>query len=127
MPLPPRARRLTLWIATLAILFGTLAPAALQALLAAGGAWAEVCTASGARWVRAGDAKPSDSPPNTGHLPGHCPLCNLHTPTLGLPPAHESGLLLATVSFAVPALFLAAPRPLFAWLSAQPRAPPASC
>jgi len=31
------------------------------------------------------------------------------------------------MSFAVPALFLAAPRPLFAWLSAQPRAPPVSC
>ena len=124
MPLPPRARRLALWIATLAILFGTLAPAALSA---AGGAWAEVCTASGARWVRVGDATPGDLPADTGHVLGHCPLCSLHTPTLGPPPALESGLPLATASFAVPALFLAAPRPLFAWLSAQPRAPPTSC
>ena len=84
MPLPPRARRLTLWIATLAILFGMLAPpAALQALSAADSAWAEVCTASGARWVRDGDAKPSDLPTTTGYLLGHCPLCSLHTPTPG--------------------------------------------
>ena len=127
MHLPPRAHRLALWIASLAILFGTLAPAALQALSAAGGVWAEVCSASGARWVRVGDASPGGAPADTGHVLGHCPLCSLHTPTLGLPPAHASGLPPALASFAVPALFLAAPRPLFAWLSAQPRGPPTSC
>ena len=127
MHLPPRAHRLALWIASLAILFGTLAPAALQALSAAGGAWAEVCTASGARWIRVGDTAPSEKPAGAGHVLGHCPLCGLHTPTLGLPPAHESGLPSAAAGFAVPALFLAAPRPLFAWLSAQPRAPPVFC
>ena len=54
----------------------------------------------------------------------HCPFCSPHANEMAPPPA-PSALPLAPVrAEAVPALFLAAPRPLHAWTSAQPRAPP---
>lgn len=119
------ARQLIAWIACFAILMSTLAPVISQALRADPATpWTEVCTPLGAKLVRIDDATPG-SP--TQKLPGghplqHCPYCTLHA--MGLPPAPASPLQLPVLSFGLPELFYAAPAPLHAWATAQPRAPP---
>lgn len=117
-------RRLTSWIAALAILLASLAPTLSHALASATGAnWIEVCTTQGSKWVQAGDDGAERAPAST-HLLEHCPYCSLHAPTLGLPPVMERVHLPLPVGPAVPPAFLSAPRTLHAWVSAQPRAPP---
>ena len=120
-------RRITAWIATLAILLVALAPALSHALATATGAdWTEICTAQGSKWVQAGEDG-SERSPASSPLLDHCPCCSLHAPVLGLPPATALVHLPLQLSHAVPLAFLSAPRTLHAWVSAQPRAPPLSC
>ncbi|MBP7523008.1 MAG: DUF2946 domain-containing protein [Leptothrix sp. (in: Bacteria)] len=118
-------RRLS-WIALLAIFGLAIAPTISRAMSAGGGnsAWAEVCTPQGVKVVAA-MASQGDAPaPQAGglHL-DHCPLCGLgaDAPLPQAPRAHE---VEPGPGDAVPVLFLRAPRPLFAWAAAQPRAPP---
>lgn len=115
------------WMACLAILVSALAPAishAVQRNAPAG--WTEICTLTGAKLVRVEADSASKSSPESpaAHALKHCPYCAVHVTALGLPPTSASGLSLLTLSFHVPELFLVAPRTLFAWASAQPRAPP---
>lgn len=118
-----RARaRLTGWIAAFAVLLSALVPTLGQAVAAAGSPWVEVCTAQGAKWVQAGDDG-SEPGPASEHVFDHCPFCPLHAPMSGLPPAGLAQLPVLQASD-VPTAFLAAPRTLHAWVSAQPRAPP---
>lgn len=89
------------------------------------GAWVEICTAQGMRWVSADEA--GTSGPGTPAAPAagdHCPYCSLaHTPVV--PAAAVASVMTPPAGAdALPALFLHAPRTLFAWASAQPRAPP---
>lgn len=117
-------RRLTSWIAVLAILLASLAPALSHALATATGtSWVEICTTQGSKWIQAGEDG-SERSPASAHVLDHCPFCSLHAPTLGLPPATLLGQLPLQLSHEVPRAFLFAPRTLHAWLSAQPRAPP---
>ena len=117
-------RRLTSWIAVLAILLASLAPALSHALATATGtSWVEICTTQGSKWIQAGEDG-SERSPASAHVLDHCPYCSLHAPTLGLPPATLLGQLPLQLSHEVPRAFLFAPRTLHAWLSAQPRAPP---
>lgn len=129
MPVQRSFRRLTTWLAALALLLVTLAPALSQALGVAGDrAWVEVCSATGSRWVST-DAAPDEPMPASSakQLLDHCPCCHLHVdsvvpasapwPALQWPPG------LGEVR---PSAFLRAPRTLHAWVSAQPRAPPAA-
>jgi len=116
-------RLLTSWIAILAMLMVALAPAISQALGAAGQrAGIEVCSSSGPRWVES-DPGPAEPAP---HLVfEHCPYCSLHVDSmLPLPAAAPSALALR-LRDALPLAFLAAPHRLYAWVSAQPRGPPA--
>jgi hypothetical protein len=116
--------RLTQWIAILAVLLASLAPTLGHALgNASGGSWVEVCTSQGSRWIQAAEDG-SQHAPASAHLLEHCPYCSLHSPTFGLPPAPVTPLMASGVSHVVPLAFLAAPRTLHAWSSAQPRAPP---
>ncbi len=122
--MPSRAclRTFVAWIACCAVLVGSLAPAVSRALSGdAAQVWAEVCTTLGPKLVNTGDdapAAPADA------LFQHCPYCSLHATALGMPPAAVGVPALARLGFALPALFLSAPRTLFAWAHAQPRAPP---
>lgn len=114
----------TVWIAALAILLAALAPSLSQALRRAqGGPATEVCTAQGTRWVQDAPEGPG-TPHGAAQLMAHCLYCATHVPTLGLPPAATTLVLVQALSQAVPAAFLSAPHRLHAWLSAQPRAPP---
>lgn len=116
--------RLTSWIAALAILVASLAPALSHAMASATGThWVEVCTTQGAKWVQAGEdgSEHSTAP---AHVLEHCPYCSLHAPTLGLPSVTQLVHLPGRLTHAVPPAFLSAPRTLYAWVTAQPRAPP---
>lgn len=106
------------------------AVALLMAMVAPGGGWGpgagqggdlqEVCSTDGMRWVAAGD---SDAPaPSSGHH--HCRDCTLHAPLAFVPTLHAHGLTLSALRHALPRAWLAAPRTLHAWATAQPRAPP---
>ncbi len=88
--------------------------------------WAEICTSLGAQRVAAGDKAADTSAPSVPveHLLQHCPYCAVHATDLGMPPAPLSVATPHPLRFAQPELFLASPRTLFAWSSAQPRAPP---
>jgi hypothetical protein len=117
-------RRLTSWIAALAVLLAALAPALSHALASGTGAhWIEICTTQGSRWIQAGEDG-TERTPASAHLLEHCPYCTLHAPALGLPPVPVLVHLPLQLDHAVPLAFLSAPRTLHAWVSAQPRAPP---
>lgn len=117
-------RRLTTWLAALAILFAALAPSLSHALASASGSdWIEVCTIQGSKWIATGEDG-SERGPASAHVLDHCPYCSVHAPTLGLPPANDSVQPPSRRAHEVPLAFLAAPRTLHAWVSAQPRAPP---
>lgn len=73
----------------------------------------------------------SDNAAHAGHGSGadlhfeHCPFCFTHAGSFGLVPAiFFTGQMGMSVALR-PALFYLSPHPLFAWTSAQPRAPPA--
>jgi hypothetical protein len=131
MPISRRAQRLLAWIASFAILLTALAPTISHALNLRAPAtnWMEVCSVNGAKLVAvAMDDSESRTSPD-GELPGshllkHCPYCSLHSTSLGMPPAPPASPALLDLQFQVPELFLLAPRTLFAWASAQARAPP---
>ena len=95
-----------------------------------GSAWAEICTAQGMKRV-ALDSQPGGSavpepatPESASHHLDHCPFCGLSAQALDLPPAPRPVLDLSAAADHLPPLFLQAPRTLFAWCRAQPRAPP---
>lgn len=126
-------RRLTLWMALLAVLMMAFAPLVSQAV-GAGQAWQEICGVNGSRWIQA-DANgntqdpqdPDSSLPSGGaHLLDHCPYCSLHADTLGMPPAALAALP-ALPRVHTPPAFLQAPTTLHAWITAQPRGPPSVC
>ena len=101
-----------------------LAPSLSQALASANGTnWIEICTTQGARWIAA-DEDGSKRAPASAHALDDCPYCSIHAPALGLPPANGSALQPERLAYDFPLAFLAAPRTLHAWVSAQPRAPP---
>jgi hypothetical protein len=115
------------WLAVVAMLALALMPGLSHALNSARGQspFADICSAQGLRGVASGERPDGPSSPEAiGHLE-HCPFCHLGSPSLGMPPAP---LVMAGPQGApqLPRLFLAAPRPLFAWLAAQPRAPPSA-
>ncbi len=117
-------RRLTSWIAALAILLASLAPALSHALASATGSnWVEICTTQGSKWIQAGEDG-SERAPASGHALEHCPYCSLHAPALGLPPTTDLAQPLPGLCHEVPLAFLSAQRTLHAWVSALPRAPP---
>ena len=109
-------------MAILAVLLLSFAPLVSQALGPEQyGAWVEICSANGAKWVKADADTPSA--PKSAHALEHCPYCAVHVSALGMPPATPL-LMPEAARFDVPQAFLAAPFTLHAWRSAQPRGPP---
>lgn len=123
-----RARRLvTAWIATLAVVMASLAPALSHALGSAGpAAWSEICTSLGPQRVALDDsAGGRNSPQTLGHLLEHCPYCSLHADAFALPPAPVALPEPLPPGPLLPPAFLHADQTPSVWTSAQPRAPPA--
>lgn len=126
MLLGPVKRAIVSWIAILAILMASLAPAISHAVgTSSPTSWTDICTSTGAKRVSVdGDAAGKRSIPGAAHLLEHCPSCSLHGDTLGMPPAPAATMTIVLMPAEVPAAFLHAERTLGVWASAQPRAPP---
>jgi hypothetical protein len=119
-------RRFAAWTALLAVLAAALMPALSHAFAPGKDAtkWIEVCSTTGPMSIEV----PADGPgfpkaPKASDF-DHCPACSAQAAPAAILPATLAALLLPAPSEPVPPLFLHAPRPLFAWTSAQPRAPP---
>jgi hypothetical protein len=127
MGLTSASRRFAAGLALLAMLLAALAPTLTHALAAANDQhvrWTAVCTADGARLVPVptdADGVPRSPKP---HQAEHCPYCAPQAPDAASPPAPVCVVPVVFAADPVPVLFLLAPRPLFAWATAQPRAPP---
>ncbi len=129
MPFTVRQRLRVAWIALLAMLMSTFAPAITHAVVSAPMSWqsiGEVCSIDGASTVtQVNDDAPAPSPP-AGHRPSaeHCPYCLTHAPHFPLPAPAAAMEASASAWSPMPRLYLQAPATLFSWLAAQPRAPP---
>ncbi len=127
MPRRSFRQRLTAWIATFAILLGALAPAVSQAMSAfgeGGARWLEVCTTAGMIWIAVDEDGGEPSQGDSGLMSGHCPYCCTHAGSFALPPSVAPVFAVDGPQLLQPVLFHTAPRPLFAWAVAHPRAPP---
>ena len=119
-------RSFAAWTALLAVLAAALLPALSHAFAPGRDAtkWVEVCSAMGPMAIEV----PANGPgfpkaPKASDFE-HCPFCSVQAAPAAILPPTVSVLALPAVSEPVPPLFLHAPHPLFAFLTAQPRAPP---
>ena len=130
-------KRLYAWLAIVAMLVAALAPAVSRAAADESGRFLiDVCSAGGTHQVLISSAESGlyldaillggdDSDDSSAQSLSACPYCCSHALGVGLPPPATKALLLnGGVSERLPRLFLVAPRPLFAWSPASPRAPP---
>ena len=123
-------RRITAWLALLAMVVGALAPTVAQAMVTAGdrAEWLEVCSVSGMVWVKADTGEVSQQQPDGSGSSGapspHCPWCTLHGGAAGLPPAAAMHGELPARLTDLPPAFYRAPLATTVWAPAQSRAPP---
>jgi len=126
MRISRRNRSLTLWLAVLALLLGTLAPTLSHAFVDRDASfWTEVCSVDGPRRILVDDNGEPAVPTAMSPLE-HCPFCALQHTLPALPPTEPITLPEASAGADWPPLFLAADHGLFAWNSARPRGPPAA-
>ena len=122
-------RRITTWVALLALVMGALAPTVTQAMVAAGDRsdWLEVCSVSGMVWVKADTGEVAQQQPDgsapLGEAGQHCPWCTLHGGVAGLP-TPQAQLPLPPRLTDLPPAFYRAPLSATVWAPAQSRAPP---
>ncbi len=123
-----RRLRAFTWTALIAAFGLALVPTLSHALAfaqAGKNALVEICTPQGMQLVSAAEAALDDNSPlvDTSHLE-HCPYCAQGAGALGVPTEPLTAQFAPMVGAEPPALFLHAPRTLFAWAVAQPRGPP---
>jgi hypothetical protein len=123
-----RRRVFWTWIAALAFLFGTWAPAISHAIAFSNAKPVEevqVCTMEGMQTILIVPAPSGKTDPHTSarHLE-HCPCCATHAGP-GLPSPSRSAFAVPGVAIPFPQLFYRSATPLFAWTSSSPRGPPA--
>ncbi|MEP6739225.1 MAG: DUF2946 domain-containing protein [Caldimonas sp.] len=121
------ALRIVCWIAFAAVALATLVPTLSQAFRGSDNrGWAEVCSASGVKWLRVSASAAEEPPaPQHPHALQHCAFCATHV-AWALPPAVQAGAPLLALGRAAPRVVFVAPRTRFAWRAAQPRGPPAA-
>lgn len=126
-------RALSAWLAIAALLLASLAPAVSHALSAAHRSHAvfppglhEICTGSetASSWHHAAGHDGSHLPSQHDFHAEHCPFCRIQSDVPVLPPLDKPAPLSIAGGYTYPPLFYVAPSPLFAWVQAQPRAPP---
>ncbi|SMC24349.1 Protein of unknown function [Andreprevotia lacus DSM 23236] len=118
-------RYLVVWFAFVAHLTGFVAPGLSQLLSSP--ANAELCSTGPA--VRPGLLLAGAVQRDDGQLPGShadhaCAYCHTHSWHGGMPLATQAALQIPLAHYDAPARFYTAPVRLYAWTSAQPRAPP---
>jgi hypothetical protein len=120
-------RRLIALLALCGLLDGAVLPAWAHAFTAQRGVAlpVEICTADGVRLLSAAAPASDESPAPASavdHLK-HCPFCAHTMGALAMPPLPLAWTA-TPLRLDPPALFLHAPRTLYPWRLAQPRAPP---
>lgn len=125
---------LTAWLAVLALLWAGVLPLMSHVLVpqvVAEVGMVEVCTVTGMTWIKteggstdSADTSRDSIDPNQKKAVGKCDWCARHTLNLGLLATVSIGLLLPAHMATRLMAFWRAPRPLFAWAAARPRAPP---
>lgn len=122
-------RRVTTWLALLAVVLGALAPTVTQAMVAGQpkADWLEICSVTGMVWVQpdtgaTADALPDDSAPQAATP--HCSWCMLHGAAAAPWPAAEFSPPLPDRLTDLPPAFYLAPQTASVWLPTQSRAPP---
>lgn len=119
-------------IAWMAVLFASIAPTLSHALAAGQQAqtvWMQVCGDEAAHVAldTSHANHTPDAPPNHFDASmGHCPYCANHAAAWAIPHDERTLADAPRLSHERPTLYYHAPRPLFAWASTQPRAPPAA-
>jgi hypothetical protein len=125
MPSLPRHRSPVAWLTLVAMALALLAPGISRAVAFAKGdvtPWGVICSVGAGG--RMADGEPSQ--PSAAHALDACALCVLSCDAPPLPAVPIVIGVAAALGRAMPLLFLQAPRRLFAWLAALPRAPPFS-
>lgn len=125
-------RRIIAWLACLAVLLNSLAPAMSHALAAAHGKaipWAQICSTSGIKFIPLAfyQTTNTDKEQNDDSNPmamDHCAYCLSHAGSFAITTDVKLALTPINLSYFLPYLFYHAPRPLFTWASSNPRAPP---
>nr|WP_315212484.1 DUF2946 domain-containing protein [uncultured Duganella sp.] len=123
MFIPRQRRRYFAWLLCAAMLMTALMPAFSRTFASDGAANAvllEICSAMGVTYAKSSD---SDSK-QTGTM-NDCPYCRVHFDLPVLPPA-PARLPQFKITSERPALFYRSPTPLFSWVVANPRGPPAA-
>lgn len=123
MPVNKSIRMLPAWLASLAVLFLAIAPAAV-APGSMGGAGYEVCTLQGLKRVQVG-GDPA-GPTNSGKAQTHCPLCTPAVQGLAPPPAGRTPVTPSALCHEAAQRAPHLLRPAIVQTVAHPRAPPAS-
>ena len=121
-----RLRTRILWIAALAVLFGSVAPSLTTFLaLSSGQAWIEVCTSTGTKLVAVDVDETPDDQKNSIHTGVHCPYCRLQQDLPAV--ANAPGVLVladGTVRGVPVPPALTPPLPAAVWPAHHSRAPP---
>jgi len=93
--------------------------------------WMQVCTVAGIKLIplsiNNAPAESSSQPaPDSSMLMSmeHCAYCFNQASSWALMPTAEFSIEPLNLSYHLPPLFYQSPRPLFAWASSNPRAPP---
>jgi hypothetical protein len=114
------AKRVSSWIAILAVAMISFAPAVSQALSQAGlGSFEEDCASHALTSAHHED----DTAPQL-RIVDHCNYCSMHFTALALPMPPTLAHAAPEPGSDPPPLLLAGPSTMFAWAAAQPRAPP---
>jgi long-subunit acyl-CoA synthetase (AMP-forming) len=116
------------WVAILALLFSSLAPAAHHLLNPTAGKSqvAEICTNAGVKAISLNADTPAKLLADLKQdMPSHCAYCITHGSTSAIPSPSAMTFAVAGEQTLIPLLFFSASATLFPWTVAPSRAPPA--
>ena len=122
-------RSVWIWLAAFAVLLSAIAPTISHASRSVRGVdldYIAICTTSGMKWVDVKTGETLDTAPYSAEVatqPDRCDGCLSHPHAL-LPQRFESTVQLVLAQPEKPFLFFHAPKKLYAWSQANPRAPP---
>lgn len=116
----------------LAVLLSALLPSVTYAFMSSGKsdvAWNVICRSPAYKTDARRDAQVlvvgKSVPSEKAIHAEHCPFCLTHADSFALPPTIDLVMPGVSKQQLLPFLFTSAPSPLFAWTTAQSRAPPA--
>lgn len=122
-------RRLTAWIATIAILFGVFSPVLGHALAQESGRsvqYLAVCTSTGVQYIELDVGGSGDNPAGSHQVQSECAWCFSHIHLAGMPEAEHQHDFTRPGSLDFQSVANTTPRFGFAWSVSLARGPPSS-